>query len=345
MTGPTKNSDAALEAELIASGNTTIDALKLRLASQIAPKRWARYLNAVASDCESGHGLDNAFSSHSARMPRELRCLIQESMQLADPGGFLIDALRARDAIQRSWRELFSLIAYPVSLLLFALFVGSGFTWILTQTIDLSWMNGFGLPGYDAVIARINDQHNAVFGMTVAAVWAIACTATIYFLGPPWSWVSVIGGISIVGRPFRWIALHELINRYEMFIRQGVHGIDAANAVARSFQGGSLSVVSLRVAQRIELGTPIGRSLASSILCDELCKPALLLLDAKRSADASAFHDASTLMGRLAEQRCRALGMILPVFVLAAVGTTVWASISAYLLVFTPIVSMITALW
>ncbi len=89
---------------------------------------------------------------------------------------------------------------------------------------------------------------------------------------------------------------------------------------------------------------PVGRAFASSMLSDGLCSPALLLLDEEDAQTSAGFLRSARLLGRLAEQRCRVLGMVMPVLLLLIVGTIIWATISCYTMMFLPLVNMISSL-
>lgn len=327
---------------LLETGAITLDALKLRLAAQIAPWRWRSTLEHMATGIEAGDSLDTL--AKTIRMPRELACLWGEALRLPDPTRFMLDALRGQGEARASWNALASLIGYPLALLIFAVSIGAAFSFVAQGIVDFSGLDDLGLAGFDYVQAAIEDQHNALMGVAIVVVWTAVVLLTMAVVGPPWAWMAVIGGVMLIGRPLRWVSLQELLYRFHLFAEQGVVDGSLGRAVARSFSRSSQSVVAESVAYRIEAGTPVGRSLARSMLSDGLCSPALLLLDEQDAHTSAGFLRSARLLGRLAEQRCRVLGMVMPVLLLLIVGTIIWATISCYLLVFLSLVRMISSL-
>lgn len=340
-----EDNQPSMSAELLGdSGALTLDALQLRLAAQMSPYRWSRALNRLAADVDAGRPLDEAFHRHSPMIPAQLRSLIGEALQVPDPTRLVLDAVQVRDKVRDNWRELMGMIAYPTLLFSIALGVGVAFSFVMRSTVDFSWIEEFGLRGYPELKASLDDQHHAVLGLAMSFGWIVLVLATIALIGPSWAWLAVMGGLLLIGRPLRWVALQELLTRFEMFIGQGLPSLAAAEAVSRSFHRSSQATVAAAIAARIKDGMPLGRSVSRSMLADGLCRPALELLDLRGGNMQQALVQTAELLGHLTEQRCRALAMILPVFLLALVGTIVWASICTYFMGLMPLVSMISSL-
>ncbi len=332
----------AIEALVIEPKAITLDLLKLRLATQVAPVRWMGSLEAIARKVEGGETLEHAIAG--TRGPRELQCLLSESLNLPDPTRFVLDAIRGRSEVRASWSNFVSLVSYPLALFVVAVLIGAVFSYVTRGIVDFTGMEEFGLSGFATVKANIDDQHAALTGAAMVIGWVTLVLLTIAVVGPPWAWTAVMGGVVIIGRPLRWVSLQEILHRYHLFADQGVADGNIGRAVARSFNRSSQAVVAASVAQRIEAGMPIGRSLAQSMLSDGLCRPALLLLDEPGTQASAGFLRTARLLGLLAEQRCRVLGMIMPVLLILMVGTVIWATISCYIMMFLPLVNMISAL-
>ncbi len=339
---PSADESPSVEPILIDSGAITLDALKLRLAAQIAPARWRSTLERMATRIEAGDSLE--MLATTTTMPRELECLCKEAMRLPDPTRFILDALRGRSEVRTNWNGLASLIGYPLAMLMFAVLIGTAFSYSARGIVDFSGLEDLGIRGFDYIQANIEDQQHALMGVGMVVIWTALALLTVALAGPPWAWSAIVGGFIIVGRPLRWVSLQEILYRFHLFAEQGVADGSIGRAVARSFSRSSQAMVAESVARRIEAGMPVGRALANSMLSDGLCSPALLLLDEQEAATSANFLRSSRLLGQLAEQRCRVLGMILPVLLLLIVGTIIWATISCYIMVFLPVVSMISAL-
>lgn len=334
------------QAEILEPGASAIslDALKLRLAQQIAPFRWKGAIASLANQVAGGAPLGEAVAGLKASTPVELRSLLAEAMQTAEPASLLVEAIRVREDVRRNWRELMGLILYPALLLGFAIAVGVAFSFTMQSMIDFEWIEEFGLAGGEQVHNNLVDQHHAIVGLAMICTWVGVVLLTLAIAGPAWAWVSVVGGLVVIGKPLRWVSLQEILNRYQLFIAQGMSTTDTADAVARSFRSSGQSTVAAAIARRIHAGVPLGKAIGSSMLSDGVCRPALLMLDQRESDMAQSLRETAELLGMLVEQRCRTLSAVLPVFVLCLVGTILWATLSAYFMGLRPLLMMITSL-
>ncbi len=333
---------SSLQAEILDGGTMTLDALKLRLAAQVAPKTWRRALLGGAERLESGASLEEVV--RQTKLPAELASLMRAALPLPDPTGFLLNSLRARDEVRATWSAFLVLVSYPLALLLFASLIGASFSYSVRGMVDFSEMESYGLPGMENVRAMIDDQHAAMRGAALAVGWMVLVLLSVFFFGPAWGWNAILGGVLIIGRPLRWVSLEEILHRFHLFAEQGVSGARLGQAVADSFSKSAQATVARGIAQRMDAGVPLGRSLAMSMYSDPLCRPALLLLDKQGSQLTDALMQTARLLGSLSEQRCRVMSMIVPVFLLAAVGTILWSTITCYMMIFMPLVKMISSL-
>lgn len=331
----------------ILNGPLALDGLKLRLAAQVAPRRWRRPLESLAQAIDGGDGFEVAFERQQVSHPRELRCLIAESFGVPDPTQLILDAIRIRHHIGRDWYELIQLMIYPLMLFGLALVVGCTFNFLTLGSPDFSvydFYEDIGLRGIEPFVSFINDQFQAIIGLTLVCGWTLLVLLTIALIGPRWGLSTVVGGMLLIGQPLRWILMREILQRYELFIAQGVKSVVAAEAVARTFQHSSQSVAARAIAGRIQAGIPLGQSLCLSLLSDGLARPALRMLDLRGSEMPRALSDTAELLGNLTAQRCRGLTMLLPIFSILFVGSIVWATVAVYLLMILPMISMITSL-
>ena len=334
-----------VDAEILqeVSARHLVDALKLRLAVQVAPVKWQAPLSQLADAMEQGKALEEVVQSGASRMPKELKCLVQESIKLPEPGQFLVECLKARDEIRSSWRDLARLCIYPVCLLVFSLLVGVGFSFCINYMIDTTWIEDFGLAGVESTVEALRDQHHAMISMALILGWVGLLLLTIYFVGPPWAWVAVMGGVMLVGKPLRWLHMREILHRYYLFISQGLSLPEASTAVSRSFSASSQAVVTRKISEQIEAGTTLGHALASSLLSDGILRPILFMMDQRQDLT-SALRENAQLLGWLVDRRCRGLSAMVPVFMLLGVGAVVWSALTVYFLGLSPLITMISML-
>ena len=325
------------------SAKHLVDALKLRLAVQVAPVRWQTSLGSLADAIERGEALEEVVQAGATQMPKELRCLVEESAKLPEPGRFLVECLKARSEIRASWRDLARLCIYPTCLLVFALLVGVSFSFCMNYMIDTTWIEDFGLAGVESTVEALRDQHHAMISMALILGWIGLMLVTVYFAGPPWAWVAVMGGVMLIGKPLRWLHMREILHRYYLFVSQGLSLPEASRAVSRSFSASSQAIVTRKISERIEAGATLGHALASSLLSDGICRPMLFMMD--QSSDlTSAIQENAQLLGRLVDRRCRGLSSMVPVFMLLGVGAVAWSALTVYFLGLSPMITMITML-
>ena len=336
----------SLQAEILEdiNGARLLAALKLRLAGQLAHRRWRGPLLQLSSAVEAGQSLEEAIAQQQAALPRELYSLLRESLNVKDPGGMLVDALGIHSNVRASWRAMMGVMVYPAILFLFAVLVGVAFSYCMKNMVSLEWIETFGLSGSESLQTAIVDQHNAILGLGLVSLWTVAILAMITFAGPAWAWLSVMSGAVIFGKPLRWLSLREILYRYRLFLSHGLNTADVAEAVARSFERSSQSTVCRAIADRISGGTPLGKAMSACLLSDGLSRPALLLLDHRGADLPVALEEAASLLGQMAEHRCRTLTTLIPFFSLAMVGTILWASISIYLWSLLPLITAISSL-
>ncbi|MCA9180323.1 MAG: type II secretion system F family protein [Planctomycetales bacterium] len=331
-----------LQAEIL-DGSILLDALKLRLAAQQATRRWQNPLASLASQLEQGIALETAISN-LARAPQALRNVLDESLLAPDPTSLVLSAVRAQASNRQNRQALTRLVAYPSVLLGLSLAVGVAFSWLISHTLPIDVYREFELSGIEPLIGFIDDQYQAVLGMALGYLFVVLVSLTIFIAGPPWVWGAVVSGMVLIGRPLRWIALREILQTYHLFLSQGLPSVSAAEAVARIFRHSSQSIAATKLAQRMEAGIAPGQSLCLSLLSDGLTRPALRLLDLRGSHLPQALVETVELLGRLIEQRCRALSTVLPVFLLMIVGSVIWATMCTYLFGLLPLVAMISSL-
>jgi type II secretory pathway component PulF len=336
------NSSTNQEHSLLAdvTGVELLNSVKLQLAQQYAPRLWRAWIESLILSLERGASLDEAVDKLRSSAPRELGVMVDSAMRVGAPTQLILDALRARESLRRSWRELWFLLLYPTVTLVFATSIGVMFS----SAMDFNFLSEFGLSGADQILAMVHDQQQSMYGLAFVIGWTILLLGTIAVIGPAWALTSIIGGVRVFGRPLRWINLSEILHRYQLFIVQGLPTVDAAAAVSRSFSSSAQRYAAEGIERRIRQGTPLGAAFASTSLSDGLCRPALRMLDYRGEDLTTALGETSELLRNMVEQRCRSLAGVVPLLVLLIVGSVVWSIFSCYFLAFMPLVSMITSL-
>ncbi len=334
------------QAEILddAVSRRAVDVLKLRLAAEIAPRSWRTSISQIVQHLEQGEDLESAVRNNAARRPQELDSLLRESLNAQDPAALLVDVIRVKNETGQSWRMLVSTCAYPAALFACALVVGVAFSFSMQTMVSLDWIDDFGLAGTEGIQAAIEDQHHSIVGLGIVTAWIAVVLVTLFLVGPAWAWLAVVGGMVVVGKPLRWLSLQELLDRYRLFLKYGLQDQEAMDAVARSFRHARQAVYSQAIATRVHQGMPLGQAIGSSSLTDGLCRPIVLQMDQRGQDLQAALSDSSSVLGHMADQRCRSLNVIVPVFALAMVATILFGAMASYLLSLTPLITAISSL-
>lgn len=316
-----------------------LNSVKLRLAEQYAPWRWRKWIDTIASAVERGEPLGLAIAKYGAVAPREAGALAASALLVGDPAQLILDVLRMRGELRRSWLDLWMLLLYPMLTLVFAVAIGV----LFSSLMDFQFLEEFGLSGAQQVLGTVKDQQQAMYGLAFVVGWTVLIIGTIAAVGPVWSLTAVIGGLRLFGRPLRWINLSEILHRYHLFISQGLATTDASAAVTRSFAASAQRYAAEGIEHRIAQGVSLGSAFAATSLSDSLSRPALRMLDHRGADVANSLAETSQLLQYLVDQRCRSLSGVMPLLVLLIVGTIVWSILSCYLQAFMLLVGVITS--
>lgn len=322
------------------TGVEMLNSVKLRLAQQYVPRKWRAWMELLTAALEQGTRLDEAVTRLHSSAPRELGSIVESAMRVGAPAQLILDALRTRDSLRSSWRELWVLLLYPTITLVFAISIAVMFS----STMDFTFLAGLGLRGSERILALVHDQRQAMYGLAFVIGWTLIAVGTIALIGPAWALTSIVGGMRVFGRPLRWINLSEILSRYQLFVSQGLSTSDAAAAVTRSFSSSAQRYAAEGIERRIREGNSLGDAFASTSMSDGYCRPALRMLDYRGHDLPTALAETSSILQHMVEQRCRSLSGVMPLLVMLIVGSIVWSVFSCYLIAFLPLVMMITSL-
>lgn len=309
----------------------TLDALKLRLAAQLAPLRWQPHLLRLSERVASEGLLREPFEALSGSMPIELRSLISASLAAPDPAQIIIDAARVRQSVAQTNSQIVRMLLYPMTLLVVALVVACVFSSLMVHLLSFEFDSWWGSSSIDQADANVHDQYSATLGLTIFVIWSLLTSLTIYLVAPPWGWLGIISGLPGLGKIYGWLAVREMLARHEQFAKQGMEGVPASQLTAESFQGSSYCLAAQSILNRIQQGLPLSEAFARSLYADSFLRPGLLLLDESDvTKPTEGFTAVGQLLSQLAQHRLRILQVILPFFVILLVGTLIFSIMATY---------------
>ncbi len=302
-------SSRTIESEVV-DIDGAVDALQLGIAAQVGPRRWRRALHAIRQRIEAGETLEEAFATEARRMPAEMRSLWQQALRTDDPCGVVLRSLQDRNRQSGHRREWAAALAYPTALLVAMMLIALVFNYSLSVVVD--WNRFELLMNLDRakVVAQAQDQLAAVSSLSMFVVWLMMVVACVRWVGPPWGWLAVVGGLAQIGAPLRYAALGHLLRRIVVFMRAGVGEAEAIAAAARSLRGSELEVAAYRLQSRLECGQSLGNALAESLLADRVTRPVLRTLDHQRRDRGQALANLSNLLDRMCETQSRMIRRI-----------------------------------
>ncbi len=307
----------------------TLDSLHLRIAIQAAPYRYRSGFTKILESLDHGQSLQDAVQLHRETFSGETQALIDAALKLPEPTRFLLDATSQTENHSPLRWQLRMLIAYP----LIMIGVASGFCAVISQSLNAIMKDGFadfGLVGFDVLESRASDQLSANIAIFASVLWCLVIAITIRLCGPRWSFVAVMGGVPLIGKPIRWLSLSELTSRFASVLKQVPETTKATEILAASFRDSQFEMVTQLIHRRIQGGTSIGTAISQSILSDGLCSPVLLTLDRSKDVSLVCEQIANTIK-TMAEARCRVVSGIMPLLVLTTIATIVWGTLSGYI--------------
>lgn len=333
-----------LAAQIIepASAVATLDTLHLKIAIQAAPLRFRPGFAKILEAMDQGQSLQVAVEKIRSTLSSRARPLVDAALRLPEPTKFLLDVTCATESHSRLNWQVRILLIYPLVLI----GITAAICAMICRSLNVIVNEGigeFGLAGYEVVANLVADQLSANIAIFAAVVWCLVIALTIRLCGPSWSFVAVLGGLPIIGKPLRWLSLSELLSCYASALRQIDEPRKATEVTAGSFQNSDLEMVAQLVHQRILGGTSLGTAISQSLLSDSLCTPVLLTLDRTRELSAACQRVSDTIK-TMAEARLRLVSGIIPLLVLATIATIVWGTLGGYVSILMLMVRMMTSM-
>lgn len=348
-----KNSPCSNSESPQSLASNSLELVKLKIARQYATRPWRVALDQLIFQTAQGRSLVE--SLREVRGPGASKCLavLREVMNTRDPIGSLIELLQLRNLMRRQWSSMALALVYPIFItivaLMLSLYLGNTLTGqesVINQLyVDLNgwdFISSEEIASITAAKLLITDQQNVFIGISFIIGWCLLVAATLWLLGPKWSFVAVVSGLPLLGRPYRWLALAEILGQIYLFVAQGKTLEESLRSVERGLQHHGMGKIVESIARRVEAGASLGQSLRMSILSDSLCRPALSQLDNLPDNAGSRIKETSDLMFDLAQSRCHLLSSSMPVILLLFAGSIIWSTIQCYIVFITVAVKFLS---
>jgi type II secretory pathway component PulF len=308
-----------------------IDALKLRIAATVAPAKWSAALERLGDNLRSGQSWEEATDEANWRASAPLRSLINAALQSGHPADMTLRLLQRAVLAKTSWRELMSALSYPTILLVVALLVASLMGALMLEVADFELGWNVDVP---KVQQTVKDFQDMAIGTLLSLAWGAIILLTVRLLATPNAWLKVIGSLPVIGKPYRWLYMSDMLSRLAAISEAQPSLPRALRLTADSYGGHALTAIANCVADRVEQGIGLRQALHQTVLSDERAGIALTLIDMDESRFSQSIEQSSSLLAQMATTTCSRLKIVLPLFVLLVIASLVWSIWSCYLLVF-----------
>ena len=302
--------------------NHTHDALQLKIAAQLAPRRWRSDIEQLLRDLESGRDWPQAVESLTKRRA-DLGALVSAALAAGHPARIILSLFQKRAASRASWQHLVLSLVYPLALLVGGLVVGSLMALATMGFLTRDW----SMPD-PAMYARVEEFYDAAVGGLLLIAWLLVLVVLAYCSASRSAWLKLVGGVPVLGRPYRWMKLSELLSRISVFSQyQPVLGT-SLELTQQSFGSNALAPISGYLVEAIESGEALPNAIHKTIISDARVGMALTLID---SSDLSgSTQRASRMVDQMIMATCNQLRLILPAFILLVVASIIWGTWSFY---------------
>lgn len=308
------------------SPGVALDVLKLRIAVQLAPRRWRDGLERLTSNLEAGAGWEEAVA-HCSGASGRLKSLVAAAVEAGHPADITLAILRRRANMLQSWQQMVSALLYPTLLLFIALIVGSFTGLTMMKFTNDPWDIG-------STSGLVRDFNDTAIGALLIMAWSLLMITSAYFLASPQAWLKLVGATPLVGRPYRWLAMSELLSRVSVFSQYRPQLPEALRMTARSYGTDALSTIAEHIANEVEQGKGFRAALHHTILSDERAGVTLTLIEMDSVHFSDSLVRASLLLEQMSQYLCTRLKLVYPVFVLLAIASLVWGAWASYIAIF-----------
>lgn len=308
------------------SAHTTNDAVKLRIARQLAPRRWQRGLDQLRIEIEKGRDWQAAINTVCARQA-ELGHLLTAALAAGAPAEITLELLQHRATRRTSWKALLTALVYPLFLLLAALLIGSLMSLAMLGLVDSSWQQNES-QSYNAMLSRVHEFYDASVGGVLLILWVCVLIGIAFCLATPNAWLKLVGSVPVLGRPYRWMQLSELLSRISIFSQYQPALEKTLMLTEQSFGSQAPAAISRYLVQAIRQGEALPSALHKTIVSDARAGMALTLIEPSDLSHSTL--QASRLVDEMILATCNQLRLILPVFIMLLVASLIWGTWSSY---------------
>lgn len=313
----------------MSTANAINEMVQLRIAAQLAPRRWRRELEQLGSDIENGRDWSTAIAAIIQRQP-ELGHLLSAALAAGHPASITMKLIQQRAISRVSWQGLLSSLAYPLVLLAIALLVGSLMSMSMMAMVVNIWDETAkdSLPLNDQVIKRAHEFYDATMGGLFLLGWLLTLAILAYCIATPNAWLKLAGSVPVFGRPYRWLHLSELLTRISIFSQFQPSLAKSLTLTAQSYGQQASAAIGMYLVKAIEQGEALPNAIHKTVISDSRAGVALTLIDPNELSGST--MRASQLIDEMVLATCNQLRSILPVFIMLLVAGIIWGTWCTY---------------
>lgn len=309
------------------------------LADDLTDRRLQVVATNLAEKIEAGATPAKAFQSLDTALPRHLRRALQIGAETGNLAGILTGLAENEVAQKKMRRAMFSVLAYPLLVLLLLSLVLA----ILTTTVIPSFAEiyedfGLYLPDMTEWLLAVSKYFPtflsyslAVGALCVLANWVPGCRRLAH-------WIRTT--IPLFGRAWLWSGHHEFATFMATLTEQKNTTLDALTCTADSLRDRNLARATRLAYERCEQGQTLGQSLSNSLHFDPTLT-ALVRWGETNQALPQAFRDAARTYEQQIDSYILFLRRVLPSLMLA---TVIFVLFFTTIALFIPLVELVNGL-
>ena len=220
----------------------------------------ARGLQAIAAQLERGRSLDDCLAASSRRLPPHLAGLVRAAQRTGEFGPMLAEWLENRRAARQHWRAVLSALAYPALVTLLAAGVFLLFATVLVEPFKRMFEEfGLKLPYVTVHFFRMCDVVTQIVPPCLAGLAIAAVGLRLIGGRAGWSWL--LGNLPLVGPPWHWSGVAEMLRCLSLLVRHRVPLPEALRLTADGIADAYVASQCRTLAQKVERGQSLTMAL------------------------------------------------------------------------------------
>jgi len=297
-----------------------------------------RALRWIADQLDRGRSLEDCLAK-SRRLPPHLAGLIIAARRTGAFGPMLAQWLENRRAARQQWRAVAAVLSYPVLAMTLATAIFLFFALMVVPTFKRMFDEfGLRLPAHTTMILWISEAGSIMLASVL--VVGAAATVALRLIGGRTGWSLVITSLPIIGLPWHWTGVTEMLRGLGLLVENQVPLPEALDLTAAGIGDAYVGDQCRRLARRVEKGTSLTMALVHLRTLPLSIVP-LVHWGERHGELAEALRSAAEMIEGRLTLRTDMLIQVIPPILFVFVGAMALSMVSG---LFLPLISLIQGL-